>query len=364
MLTGDNNVLKRATDTREKKERTQIVERIRMAEIAAVANGSGDLTEANLKAALTQEFGVEGTGYTIADGSDGNSWDVTVSGVTENISKSGSTTPQNQGGGNTTPRTIAEAKPASGGIVTALSDKDATTLQDDLGNEVKVPKGFGIAEDSGTKVEEGIVIEDADSSRETFGSQFVWVSVGTGIKVSTEISASGMVDIPLVRYVFNTSTGVVDEILSKTQPSDQLKTSSSSSYYYTEGLKDETTGNIHAKDITTFVSKANSNGGYYIARYEAGINADKDQYAYANCSSGGASLTYGDSSKMFAKDGTVKPLSIKGKGIWNAVTQLEAATISRSMYNTTNDKVTSDLVNSYAWDTAIVFIQKCRKQWR
>ena len=29
------------------------------------------------------------------------------------------------------------------------------------------------------------------------------------------------------------------------------------------------------------------------------------------------------------------------------------------MYNTTNDKVTSDLINSYAWDTAIVFIEKC-----
>ena len=44
--------------------------------------------------------------------------------------------------------------------------------------------------------------------------------------------------------------------------------------------------------------------------------------------------------------------------LWNYVTQLDAAKISRNMYN--NDSsvgVESDLVNSYAWDTAIVFIQ-------
>ena len=45
--------------------------------------------------------------------------------------------------------------------------------------------------------------------------------------------------------------------------------------------------------------------------------------------------------------------------LWNCVTQIEAAKISRNMYN--NDSsvgVESDLVNSYAWDTAIVFIQE------
>ena len=45
--------------------------------------------------------------------------------------------------------------------------------------------------------------------------------------------------------------------------------------------------------------------------------------------------------------------------LWNSVTQIDAAKISRNMYN--NDSsvgVESDLVNSYAWDTAIVFIQE------
>ncbi len=47
-----------------------------------------------------------------------------------------------------------------------------------------------------------------------------------------------------------------------------------------------------------------------------------------------------------------------GKGVWNWVTQYEASELSRDMYGS-EAKVTSDLINSYAWDTAIVFIQEC-----
>ena len=40
--------------------------------------------------------------------------------------------------------------------------------------------------------------------------------------------------------------------------------------------------------------------------------------------------------------------------MWNNITQINAATASRNLYQTVN----SDLMNSYAWDTAIVYIQK------
>ena len=39
--------------------------------------------------------------------------------------------------------------------------------------------------------------------------------------------------------------------------------------------------------------------------------------------------------------------------LWNKITQINAATASRNLYSTVN----SDLINSYAWDTAIVYIQ-------
>ena len=43
--------------------------------------------------------------------------------------------------------------------------------------------------------------------------------------------------------------------------------------------------------------------------------------------------------------------------VYNYVTQSEVASLSQNMYNSTN--FTSDLLNSYSWDTAILFIQKC-----
>ena len=45
----------------------------------------------------------------------------------------------------------------------------------------------------------------------------------------------------------------------------------------------------------------------------------------------------------------------KSAVIWNNITQSEAAAAARNMY--ASQSFESDLVNSYAWDTAIVFIQ-------
>ena len=51
-------------------------------------------------------------------------------------------------------------------------------------------------------------------------------------------------------------------------------------------------------------------------------------------------------------------LTIKGdEFVYNWVTQSQAAKLSKNMYN--NSNFTSDLVNSYAWDTAILFLQQC-----
>ena len=54
-------------------------------------------------------------------------------------------------------------------------------LIDDYGNNIKVPEGFKIAEDSATSVTGGVVIEDVSAkgtTSETKGSQFVWIPVG------------------------------------------------------------------------------------------------------------------------------------------------------------------------------------------
>ena len=48
-----------------------------------------------------------------------------------------------------------------------------TEIKDDEGNTVVIPGGFHLDKDSGTSVEEGIVIEDSN------GNQFVWIPTGT-----------------------------------------------------------------------------------------------------------------------------------------------------------------------------------------
>ncbi len=42
---------------------------------------------------------------------------------------------------------------------------------------------------------------------------------------------------------------------------------------------------------------------------------------------------------------------------YNYITQQQASSLCQNMYSSNN--FTSDLINSFAWDTAIVFIQKC-----
>ena len=199
----------------------------------------------------------------------------------------------------------------------ALSTTDNTELKDAKNNKIVVPAGFKIVEGA-TTVDKGIVIEDATETA-TKGSQFVWVPVGTITKADGTTTT-----ITLGRYDFNSSTGVE---------------SAYSGSYVEEDANDSSTlkkyGNTIAKNITNFKKSVAQNGGYYIGRYEARTATTRN--------SAGNALT------QITEKGT--------ENVYNWVTQLQAAQLSQNMY--TSDKFTSDLINSYAWDTAIVFIQNC-----
>ena len=205
-----------------------------------------------------------------------------------------------------------------------------TTVKDNLGNKVVVPAGFKVINPN-DNVTNGIVVEDV-THEATKGSQFVWIPVGDVIKDS----ARNKETITLGRYVFN-EDGTIDTALSKKEPGEQLKAISISSYYFTEGLKDSTTSNTHAKDIAIFKTKAESNHGYYIGRYEA-----RDKSA--------------TSARTSSSVETNQLVCTANNYVYNYITQPKAAELSRGMYSDSNFE--SDLMNSYAWDTAIVFLQK------
>ena len=94
--------------------------------------------------------------------------------------------------------------------------------------------------------------------------------------------------------------------------------------------KEVTSGakNTVAKNLGDFITKAKNAGGYYIGRYEAG-------------------KVSGNTNTFNVK---------KGQTVYNEITQPDAANLARNLYSS-NNNFESDLINSYAWDTAIVFIQ-------
>ena len=258
-------------------------------------------------------------------------------------------------GNNNSPEDIKKVSEVKGGDYF----NKPTTLEDSNGNLIKVPKGFKIADDSGVNVTEGIVIEDndiIDGIGNNRGNQYVWIPVGTGIKKADGTT----VDITLGRYVFADGTNDKAEdgttILAKGTPIlkqnaenyadevlievltinyEELATSRIGTIDTSNHLNDT---NTTALNLKGFIDSVKAKGGYYIARYEASYGIDGKANSKV--------------SNSFTNSNTAPTTRTEGM-LWNYITQIDAATASRNLYET----VTSDLVNSYAWNTAIVYIQ-------
>ena len=188
---------------------------------------------------------------------------------------------------------------------------------------VKIPEGFHHVE--GTTITGGLVISDEegdDLNNSADGNQYVWIPVD-GILGEDGKTVQNAVDgeIILGRYVFD-SNGDIDISLTPTTLGGELKTSSNSAHNFTETSTGN--GNTVAKDIEGFIESVRQNGGYYIARFEASKGTDN------------------------------KAESKYDKTVWNNITQPDASIACQDLCTGTN----SDLMNSYAWDTAILFIQK------
>jgi len=208
-----------------------------------------------------------------------------------------------------------QVKKIADNINKVLSTTDNTELQDSYGNKIVVPAGFKIVSDSTINIDKGVVIEDATSA-ETAGSQFVWVPVGTIYTNSEHIDSNKKI-ITLGRYDFDEITGAEKIYVGDYVEEDRGDT--------TVALKNY--GNKIAQNITDFKNSVTKNGGYYIGRYEARKNSN--------------GMT----------------TEIATDTVYYDITQQEASEKSQNMYSST--EFTSDLINSYAWDTTIVFLKNC-----
>ena len=250
-----------------------------------------------------------------------------------NGSSGGNTT-----GGDDNPSTSPKISTLVGTVV----DKN-TKAEDAYGNKITIPKGFkvvahGTAAGSATytysgdnipAVQDGIVIENG-----TDGNQFVWVPVGT-IKNKNNTTNT----ITLGRYEFDSNTGALKsntpvQVASVENCTQEVTINTNykelSVFRAGNSATDSTAQNATARNLEEFISTTLANGGYYIARFEASGTASKITSKY-------------------------------NQTVLGNITQPNAAKAAREMYGEIkeNNKLVyaSDLVNSYAWDTAIIFIQ-------
>ncbi len=225
--------------------------------------------------------------------------------------------------------TVAHAKAAQ------KTFEENTTLIDDYGNRVKVPAGFKIASDSATAVTGGVVIEDVSAegaTEDTKGSQFVWVPIGNVITDND----GNITTITLGRYTF-ASDGkekLVQSAENWSDTSSSIRITTSNGSYFRE-LASTSSGNKVAKDLEDFVTKTLTSGGYYLGRYELGDATGVNRTSSTS-----------DDNPAACKSG-IYP--------YNYITQARKSVLCQSLYDSSNFE--SDLINSYTWDTAILFIQ-------
>ena len=77
MLTGENGILKRASEAKVQTETAQTIEKIQLSALSALTDGLGKIKESTLEQELTNHLGTKGTDYTI-EGSSDEGWIVSV----------------------------------------------------------------------------------------------------------------------------------------------------------------------------------------------------------------------------------------------------------------------------------------------
>ena len=246
------------------------------------------------------------------------------------------------GGGTTGEDDNPSTTPKISRLIGTVVDKN-TKAEDAYGNKITIPKGFKVVAhgtvagsatytysgDNIPAVQDGIVIENG-----TDGNQFVWVPVGT-IKNKNNTTNT----ITLGRYEFDSNTGALKsntpvQVASVENCTQEVTINTNykelSVFRAGNSATDSTAQNATARNLKEFISTTLSNGGYYIARFEASGTASKITSKY-------------------------------NQKVLVDITQPNAAKLAREMYEEVKENnelvYASDLVNSYAWDTAIVFIQ-------
>ena len=216
-------------------------------------------------------------------------------------------------------------------IIGKTAKKKYIKVQDTNGDIFYLPKGFKISENEDEQtVKNGLVIVDNTGDKQTNGSEFVWIPVKD------------------INQIYNSE-------LYKTIDLNVIK---------------ESTDTEEDKNIKESIS---TYGGFYVARYEAGISEKLKQELSENNSLDNKNFITEDTTQKYA-NGKYKPVSKADAIVWNYIkwggTFEEQATdklagndeangavkVARSMYDNSKTSVKSNLCYGHQWDAIMNFI--------
>ena len=339
-LSGPNGILTNATKAREDNAKAEVIDQARVDILAKQTEKMGESPTADeLEQILTPKYGTLSNEENILDRTlttkDGyqipvrDIWNGTLSGA------------------------------STGGIEVGEKAEEDTTINGEEGayNNPTIPKGFKAVDTETAKWNDsngwqnGLVIEDATSDQVTQGSQFVWVPV------------QNYGDFHLIEGYSNNK---LQTRLTATNPSREAGANIEGTKPGLPNKKNTTNGTTES---IAMYSSVNKYGGFYIARYEAGINGTTES-------------TEDNAVDKQTQDGSVKPVSKQGVGVWNWIawggtrgetspndglpgddTKDGAVKVARSMYNNvytgnknTETNVKSTLCYGVQWDAVMNFI--------
>ena len=223
-------------------------------------------------------------------------------------------------------------------------------VEEESGMRAAIPNGFYYVTG---KPSNGMVISDIygdDDNNTKGGNQFVWVPCSTD-KSATKATDNG------TTVTYEKAYKTVATTWKENYTGNDKK---SFQWYYNTIASGDDSGKAITdwKDEGGNLDSVKKYGGFYIARYEAGLPEDDKLWAKED----GATYGWTNNQASGSLDGTrdttsMIPVSRKNNASWNRISQKNAVIVSKKMYEE-SQTVTSSLVDSYAWDTILEWYTK------
>ena len=294
MLTGQNGILNRASEAKENTGTSQTKELVKLSVTDALTQGLGSLTDTNLKAALDNNLGA---GKYQITGDAENGWTITVDGKEFKVDATGNITGDTTGGENL---------------------KDLSAYQT---NETKpyLPDNTKFERVKGTDLTTGLVIQETAT-----GSEYVWVEVP---KTKAVYSTAG-----LSVTNFDDNYTKIENDLHEYTKVYRNNTNYSDVYY-----ADSTAGwfadsNAYDTAKKKMLKSVYQNGGFWVGRYEAGIEKNRTEEGNA----------------------TIMPLSKENLYPYIYVTRTQAKVLAEQVES---GSYTSSLMFGVQWDLVLKYIE-------